>query len=151
MRFNNFLNLLITDDRISKIFFKKLVTFGNQSTLYEYPDLVVTYKSLRCDYSQSDTGERRADSITRSRIKIYQILQANLTPECFPNYLPSFVTFTYERNETSVSQSFKDFKYALKKLKTQTWIYSSISHGYRVSKTWCYSFSYYFFQHPFYS
>lgn len=68
MRFKKFLNPT-HEDHISKIYQKKMLTFGNQSILYEYPTPVVTHRNInRDDYSQSDTGERRELLICRLKM-----------------------------------------------------------------------------------
>jgi hypothetical protein len=114
MRFHHFIRGKNESEGVNKIYFKRSIVYGSELLLSEYGRPQVSFKSKRNSYTRRKTGERRDDSIQRTREMIYRILRANL--DYGYGYKPVFVTFTYGRNEEDINIAYKDFSYAMKKL-----------------------------------
>lgn len=74
-------------------FWRKAVIYGNYLDLYIYHNVQSTFTSSRADSSKSLTGEKRSDSITRSRNSLFRLVQANIFAH--GRYQPIFGTFTF--------------------------------------------------------
>lgn len=110
------LNYLYTP--ISKIYSTKFIKYGNTIDATLYKSIRCTYKNPARTFTRKNRPRREARSLVRSRDNLYRLCSANA--QYFKSSRPIFCTLKYARNEQSLSTTYADFKYFIKKLRHHT-------------------------------
>jgi len=112
------LKRIVSHSRISKVYNKKLIAYGDIIDILQYRETKITFKhdenSTRKGFKNNETGNRRSDSIARTRQNIYRITHCN----CFQHgqFQPIFFTITFAENITSLQFANHEFKKFMKRL-----------------------------------
>jgi len=94
-------------------FSEKLVYNRNFAYKHIYNRLNIVFKSTRENYTKSKNEKRRYDSISRSRQRIYDIVESNLG---INKNMPIFATYTFKENVTNINVANKHFRNYIKRL-----------------------------------
>lgn len=99
---------------IKYMYKEKLVHNGKHATLVEHQGLIPVFNHKRVDFSRSETGQKRWDSLQRTRQAIYDIADTNVGRF---KEMPIFCTFTFKENVTEISDANKLWKSYIKRFK----------------------------------
>jgi len=97
---------------------KKVEIYGHEAkaTIYNRPKYV--HISNRTDYSINHQNEKRDDSLSRTRTKIYQLVNCN--HYAHGKYPAIFLTLTFAKNITNVKQANIEFNLFIQRLSYHT-------------------------------
>lgn len=94
---------------ISKVYFKKAISYGEIIDKIEYKDLKITFKNRdRQNTERRSEGERRYDSIARTRQSLYRLISCNIGQH--GDYPSIFFTITFKENLTDLKIANLEFK-----------------------------------------
>jgi hypothetical protein len=88
---------------ISKVYFKKLISYSGKIEVIEYPYVRITFKGGKRVTRKREKGIRRDDSTARTRNNIYRLVEGNIGQH--GDFEPVFLTLTFKENVV-------DLKYA---------------------------------------
>lgn len=92
----------------------KVVTAGNKQQIYNYTEPQRRdYTNEKKNYDKKDIGEKRQDSLTRTRNKMVLMIDANV------NQFTKLVTLTFAKTMLDREQAEKAFKHFLKSFKRE--------------------------------
>ena len=103
---------------ITRTIENKAISFGNQANLTIYHKPLYVHKNNRDNYKKSLEGQKRDDSISRTRITLYRLIRANIKQ--FGGVPAVFLTLTYADNQTSLKRGNADFRLFIKRLRYET-------------------------------
>lgn len=92
--------------------------FGNHIKTVEYKTPLYVHSNDRTDYKKTKEGEKRDDSLSRTRLTLYYLIHSNIRKH--GPYPPVFLTLTYKKNQTSLKDANKDFRDFSKRLNYHT-------------------------------
>jgi len=101
---------------IKYVYNEKLIFNNHKATRILYNQPRVVFKNLREDYTKSKAKTRRDDSVSRSRQKIYDIVDSNIREF---SYMPVFATFTFKENVTNIRTANGYFRNFIRRLSNQ--------------------------------
>jgi len=99
---------------IKKTINNQAIFYGNVVKSAEYSKPIYVHSSQRKDFQKKDSGDKRDDSLSRSRITLYRLIHANIRQH--GQFPPVFLTLTYKDNLQDIKQSNKDFRLYIKRL-----------------------------------
>jgi hypothetical protein len=108
------LKKIATYNRISKIYDKKAVVYGDEVDLFEYKTTKITFKQPNRSNLRKKKGLRRIDSISRTRQAIYRLVSMNCGEH--GDFPPVFFTITFKENIEDLAYANSEFKKFIQRL-----------------------------------
>lgn len=106
---------IVRHNNFNHVFIKKGVFYGDFLDEYIYKKVMFTHKNKkRIDYNKSMKTGKREDNLWRTRNNIYRITHANVRKH--GNYSPIFCTLTYKKDQESLKEVRREYKYFIFKL-----------------------------------
>jgi len=99
---------------IQKTITNQAIFYGNFVKSADFIKPIYVHSNERKDFSKKEGGDKRDDSLSRSRITLYRLIHANLRRH--GDFPPVFLTLTYQINQQDIKQSNKDFRLYIKRL-----------------------------------
>jgi len=98
---------------IKYLYKNKLTSNGKRAELVQHDHYQAVFNHKRVDFSRSEKGTKRWDSLQRTRKAIYDIADTNLGLYSEP---PVFATFTFADNVTDVSTANAEWRLFVRRL-----------------------------------
>jgi len=110
----NFADLL-AGGNLNNAYFKHAVVYGDYCDLRIYKDVKITFNVNSNNKTRGTEGERRDDSLSRAKVKLYRLICGNIRKH--GRYRPIFATYTFAANIESLTLANRKLKSYLQELR----------------------------------
>lgn len=105
---------LASGGNLSKAYYIHAVKYGDYIDVRTYRDVKLSFNGIDTSATRGDKGEKRDDSTSRSKIKLYRLVMANVRKH--GKYRPIFATYTFKEPITNLDTALKRYRSYLEKL-----------------------------------
>jgi len=103
------------ETNVSKVYYKHAVIYGDYIDVRIYDNVKITFKNDKNrNYTKSDKGIKRGDSVSRARNNIYRLVQANTYKH--GKFKPVFTTYTFAQPITDITEANREFKLFIQRI-----------------------------------
>lgn len=104
----------VAGGNVHKAYYKHAIKYGDYCDLRIYKDVKITFKGNTNPKPKSQKGERRHDSLSRAKVKLFRLIVANTKRH--GNFRPIFATYTFKDEVTDLSDALVGMRAYLSRL-----------------------------------
>jgi hypothetical protein len=104
----------VSGGNVNKSYWKHGVLYGDYLDLRVYQNIKITFNGTDTSKTRREEGQRRDDSLARSKVQLYRLVQANVKKH--GRFKPIFATYTFKEDVESLDEGLKNFRRFIRKL-----------------------------------
>jgi hypothetical protein len=106
----------ISGGNVNKSYWRHAVIYGDYIDLRVYKYAKITFNGCDTSKTRREDGEKRADSLARSKVRVYRLISANIRKH--GRYRPIFATYTFKEPIVCLDSALQSYRRYLRRLQT---------------------------------